>query len=348
VALGGDTVSGATLTRFYAVHAMLLPALLVAILAFHIFLVRAHGISSEDSDDAADGAAAEPRATETSPAPTERLPGGAAPPAAADASPPAPAEMLASSPADDTPHGPLYRFYPEHAWRSALVFAAALLALIALSIYAEIPREPVAGTLVEDYLPRPEWYYMWLFQLLTYFPGKWEAIGSLAIPFVGVTLLFLLPFLDRSRRRGVRHRPLPLAVGVTAIVGLIYLTAMGFAGAKPYGQVTPVPDRALTSSEQRGLYLYVDRQCAYCHQINGQGGHRVGPDFSNVIAKDRSADYLARYIRNPQSVNRTSIMPKYDLPPADLQALADFILAVGSADETRLVTRQEVLKPDAK
>ena len=213
------------------------------------------------------------------------------------------------------------------------------------AFFAQIPREPVAGTLVESYLPRPEWYYMWLFQLLTYFPGKWEWVGSLVFPLLGVTLLFALPFMGKSRRLGVRHRPLPLAIGVTVIVGLVYLTVQGFAGAKPYGQVIPVADRPLSPSETRGLFLYADRDCAYCHQIDGQGGHRVGPDLSNVIAKHRTKDYLVRYIHSPQSINRTSIMPKYDLPQADLEALADFILSLDfSRHPMKLMTRDQAMR----
>jgi mono/diheme cytochrome c family protein len=103
---------------------------------------------------------------------------------------------------------------------------------------------------------------------------------------------------------------------------------MGFAGAKPYGQVIAVPDRQLSPREARGLQLYADRECSYCHQINGAGGHRVGPDLSNELAKHRTKDYIARYIRDPQSVNRTSVMPKYDLPQKDLDALADFIYSL--------------------
>src|SRR5688572_19193290 len=173
VMLGGDTLSGSTLTRFYAIHAMLLPALLVAFTAFHIYLVRAHGTSEGELE------------------------------------------------VEDEPPKRVYRFFPEHLWRASIVFSITFLILLGLSIWAHIPREQVAGTLVEDYLPRPEWYYMWLFQLLTYFPGKWEAVGSLGIPFVILTSLIVLPFLDRSRRFGMRNRPLPLAVGVTVIVGIV-------------------------------------------------------------------------------------------------------------------------------
>jgi quinol-cytochrome oxidoreductase complex cytochrome b subunit len=303
--LGGDSVSGATLTRFYAVHAMLLPALFIALTAVHIYLVRVHGIA-EESEDMTPGTAE------------------------------------ASGPLTDGE--PVYRFYPEHLWRASVAFAGVFVILIALSIFANIPREAVAGTLVDSYLPRPEWYYMWLFQLLTYFPGKWEAVGSLMIPFVGVTLMFTLPFFNRPRRIGTVNRPLPMAVGVMLIVGIVYLTFMGFAGAKPYGQTVAIPDRTLTADESRGLYLYANRECAYCHQIDGQGGHRVGPDLSNEIAKRHAKDYLVRYIKNPQSVNSTSIMPKYDLPEADLNALADFILSLDFHKyPIKTVTRAEAL-----
>jgi len=128
------------------------------------------------------------------------------------------------------------------------VFAAVFLVLIGLSVFGHIPREQIAGTLVENYLPRPEWYYMWLFQLLTYFPGKWEVLGSLVIPILGLALLFALPFLDRSRRSGISNRPIAVAFGVTAIMGIVYLTIMGLAGAQPYGQSIPVPSRSLTPS----------------------------------------------------------------------------------------------------
>src|SRR5205823_5957543 len=137
VALGGDTISGSTLTRFYAVHAMLLPALLVAFIAFHIYLVRAHGIAEESTDepDASQHAGTEPQGAERS--------SGAVP-----------------GPTPDHVNARVYRFFPEHLWRASIVFVAAFLVLIALSIFAPIPREPVAGTQVDNYLPRPEWYYM--------------------------------------------------------------------------------------------------------------------------------------------------------------------------------------------
>ncbi|HVM50944.1 MAG TPA: cytochrome b N-terminal domain-containing protein [Candidatus Acidoferrum sp.] len=347
LALGGDTVSGATLTRFYAVHAMLLPALLLIFAVSHIYLVRVHGLAEEPAEVVPGENSTKPDLARSPSGPLTRPEGHPLPirwaEGGGEGSVPG-APILRSK--DAKPAERQYRFYPEHAWRSAVLFAVVFLGLIALSLFGHIPREPVAGTLVPDYLPRPEWYYLWLFQLLTYFPGKWEVLGSLVVPILALVLLFALPFLGRNRRLGVANRPLALAVGVTGIVGVVYLTAQGFAGVRAYGQVIPVPNRALSATEKRGLFLYADRDCAYCHQINGVGGHRVGPDLANMAAKRRSKEYLARYIKDPQAIKPTAIMPKYDLPQADLDALADFVLSLDfSRYAMKAESREDALKP---
>src|SRR5262249_49117932 len=153
LALGGENISGSTLTRFYAIHAMLLPALLVGFIAFHIYLVRAHGIAEEDE--------------QPSPSPGTPGEGGGEGFSRSDTKHPHPNPLPGYR-----ERKPEYRFFPEHLWRSSIVFLGVFLILLGLSLWAQMPREPVAGTLVESYLPRPEWYYMWLFQLLTLFPGK--------------------------------------------------------------------------------------------------------------------------------------------------------------------------------
>lgn len=299
IMLGGQTMSGLTLTRFYAVHTLLLPAMLTGCAVLHIYLVRLHGLA-EDPE---------------------------------------------KQPAEAEVGRPTYRFFPEHTFRSAIVFSVVLLILIGLSVFARIPREQIAGTVIEFYLPRPEWYFMWLFQLLTLFSGAWEMVGSLAIPIIGVILLVALPFLSKSRMRGLANRPLAVAVGFTAVIGIVYLSLMGFAGTLPYGEIIPVPQRDLRANEVRGLSLYVDRECAYCHQIQGRGGHRTGPDLANILAKGRDTDYLVKFMKDPQEVSSTSIMPKYDLPDKDLRDLAEFILALDFRKYSmKIMKRDEVPK----
>lgn len=298
--LGGDSVSGFTLTRFYAIHMLLLPALIVFFTAFHIYLVRIHGLADKKVGDSA------PDATK-----------------------------------EDGP----YRFYPEHMSKALLAFVVLLIALVGLSVFGKVPREEIAGTMLDSYLPRPEWYYMWTFQLLTYFSGQWEEIVTFAIFIVGGGLLVAVPFMGSPKVTGVARRPLSMAAGVTLVLGLVYLSYAAYAGLKSYQDIIPVPDRQLTASEQRGLKVYVEKECSYCHQIKGRGGLRSGPDIANMVEKKKTAEHLARFVKNPQAVAASSSMPKYALSDPDLHALADFMLALDfSKNPMKIIQQESVLK----
>ena len=285
--LGGETVSGLTLTRFYAIHTLILPALTAMCIGIHIYLVRIHGISEHES------------------------------------------HMSHSKP--DLP-GASYRFFPEHLFKASIAFIIVFSIILILSFSVDIPREDIACTIDPDYLPRPEWYYMWLFQLLTFFSGKSELIGSLVIPVSGVVLLFCLPFLSRSPSKSPWDRPVAIAISVACLAGIVYLSIIGISNSKPYGETIRVPDRKMTPSELNGLQIFADRECAYCHHILGSGGRREGPDLSNVVKKGRTREWLMDFIKDPQAVSPWSIMPKYDLADDELGALADFLTALDFSD----------------
>jgi ubiquinol-cytochrome c reductase cytochrome b subunit len=134
-------------------------------------------------------------------------------------------------------------------------------------------------------------------------------------------------------------------VGVTAVVGIFYLTATGFGGAMSYGTTLTLPDRPLEATERAGAHAYLKNDCAYCHSILGRGGRRVGPDLSNIKAKGRTPDYVAAFIKDPQSKSAWSIMPKYDLPEAQLKEMADFILALDfNRYPVKTVAKEDVAK----
>lgn len=290
--LGGDGMSGFTLTRFHSIHTLLLPALLLLFLAMHIYLIRLHNLSD----------------------PRERVGGEPLPPPVEGSAP--------------------YRFFPEHMHRAAIAFGILFCVLLALAAVAPAPLEDKAGTFIADYLPRPEWYYMWIFQLLTYFTGAWEAVGSLVIPVGGALLMICVPFMSESRMKGLANRPVSMGIGLTFIVCVVYLTGQAYSEAAPYNKVvltpsgTPGAPGAMTEEVRQGLRIYVERECAYCHNILGQGGHRTGPDMSNMKAKGRTAEHLAAYIKDPKSKMASSAMPAYDLRPEELKALAAFLLAL--------------------
>ncbi len=291
--LGGPDMSGFTLTRFYSIHTLVLPALLLCFMAMHIYLIRLHNLSD----------------------PRERLAGECLPPS----------------------NGKPYRFFPEHMHRTAIAFGVLFLALLVLGAKLPAPLEARAGTFIADYLPRPEWYYMWVFQLLTYFTGVWEAVGSLVIPVGGVLLMICVPFLSESRMKGIVNRPVSLSIGLTFIVCVVYLTSQAYSEAAPYNKIVMTPSRTLTAQENRGLRLFVEHQCSYCHNILGKGGHRTGPDMSNMRAKHRTPDYLADYIKAPASKMASTTMPAYDMKDTELKDIAAFLLSLDFRGDVKAV-----------
>jgi ubiquinol-cytochrome c reductase cytochrome b subunit len=282
--LGGENVSGFTLTRFYSVHTLVLPACLLLFMAVHIYLIRVHNLSD----------------------PRERIAGETLPPYT----------------------GKPYRFYPEHTDRTSLGVGVLFIILLFLAAFVDPPMEQQAGTFIADYLPRPEWYYMWLFQLLTYFTGAWELIGTLVLFGGLVVLLFGVPFFSESKLKGIGNRPVSVGVAATFGLCIVYLTVMAYSSAAPYNKTILVPNRTLTAEETRGMQVFVGQQCSYCHNILGEGGHRTGPDMSNMARKDRSPEYLASYVKDPKSQMSSTTMPQYVLTDQQLKDLSSFLLSL--------------------
>jgi len=236
-------------------------------------------------------------------------------------------------------------FFPHSMFKDSVVFTVVFSLILLLAIFVPPELEKIAGTLDPSYLPRPEWYFMWLFQLLKYFEGKFEAVGSLVIPGIGFLLLLFLPFLSRSKSRSPADRPLTTAVGIMSIMALVYMSFLGAADSYlPYGKKFTIPDRPLQPAEIKGIQLFVDKDCSYCHHVLGRGGRREGPDLSNIVAKDRSKEWLIRYVKDPNAVRSWSVMPKYDFKQDELESLAKYLLSL-DFDKYRpvVVDRQKVL-----
>src|SRR3989304_9187111 len=92
-------------------------------------------------------------------------------------------------------------FFPDILFKDAVVSLVIFLALIGLAYFLGTPLEARADPADSNYTPRPEWYFLFLFQLLKYFPGQLEVVGVFVIPTLAILILLSLPFLDRSRYR---------------------------------------------------------------------------------------------------------------------------------------------------
>ena len=132
-------------------------------------------------------------------------------------------------------------FYPDQVFEDVvgMLILFVILAVVALSV--SVPLEDVADPTNADYDPRPEWYFLFLFQLLKYFQGPFEVIGTFVIPTVGMVLLLLLPFLDRSERVVLWKRPVALTVTTVCVAGIVLLTILGASSPKLDTQDTPQP-----------------------------------------------------------------------------------------------------------
>jgi len=143
-------------------------------------------------------------------------------------------------------------FFPDLFAVEALVALAMLVVLVVLSAVTRAPLEETASRDAVGFTPRPEWYFLWFFQLLKYFKGSFEAVGTTLVPALAVALLLAIPFLDRrpakTKRLGGRTRPLrvvPRVIAVVVVALLLTLTivaAVSDRGATPAPAPAPVPE----------------------------------------------------------------------------------------------------------
>ena len=123
-------------------------------------------------------------------------------------------------------------FYPHQVFEDVVGMLILFVILAAVAIFVPVPLEDVADPTNADYDPRPEWYFLFLFQLLKYFQGPFEIIGTFVIPTVGMLLLLFLPFLDRSERVVLWKRPIALTVTSVSVIAIVVLTILGGTSKK--------------------------------------------------------------------------------------------------------------------
>jgi quinol-cytochrome oxidoreductase complex cytochrome b subunit len=76
------------------------------------------------------------------------------------------------------------------------------------------------------YQPRPEWYFLFLYQLTKYFPGRWTFVGAVLLPGLAFSLLLLAPFLDRGQATRLRQRKAAALTGFGLLSAIVVLTLL--------------------------------------------------------------------------------------------------------------------------
>ena len=202
---GGSELGALTLTRFYSMHIMLLPASLAALVVVHLYLVIRLGVT-------------------VPPQLWEKFGGQGRG-----------ATLRAISEEDYEERYLSFKARGHHYWpdivsEDIIAAAAVLVAIFGMMVAAGVPLEAPADPTNTSYVPRPEWYFMFLFQILKYFPGNLEWLGAGLLPPLGLLVLLFLPLIDRSPWRSPTRRPVGMAIGLLSLILLAYLTWAGYQG----------------------------------------------------------------------------------------------------------------------
>jgi ubiquinol-cytochrome c reductase cytochrome b subunit len=343
VVRGGGEVGALTLARFFATHTLLLPALTVGAVVAHLYLVIRHGISAPP-DAAAERA--ELRRSEIG----ERGPETG--PLTPDSQPPTSEPWHA---AYLRRYADLKRkgepFFPDILVKDAIVALGVLLILFGLVVWRGVPTEAAADPTNTLYVPRPEWYFMFLFEFLKYVPGQLEGLAAIGLPTLVLLILFLLPFVDRSPTRHPRLRPYSVGLTLLAIIGIAFLTVQAFQSTPP--AVAQEPGERLTAAQQAGRALF-RRSCSSCHTVDGSGT-TPGPDLSG-LSEQRDSAWIHNYIEVPKNVNPAATMPGF-VPPLshqEVEMITSYLMGLHAApqptpapiQEIRIVAYQFGFSPD--
>ncbi len=287
--LAGDTVGGATLSRFFATHVFFIPGLIFLLVGVHLYLVVYNGISEPPK---------------------------------------------VGRPVDPPTYRKWYRnlverdgvpFWPDAAWRDMVFGALVVVTIVALAAVVGPPElgKPPDPTIIEA-SPRPDWYFLWYFAVLTLIPRWSENYVIVLGPLTLVVAMVLLPLLAGRGERSPLRRPWSFAVALAVVVTIWHYSRIGdVAPWSPRFAAQPLAAATVGATSgpiAEGARLFYDKGCEFCHRIDGNGGIR-GPDLSDV------GERLSREQIVTRIYSGAANMPSYvnTLSQDELRALVTFL-----------------------
>jgi ubiquinol-cytochrome c reductase cytochrome b subunit len=312
--LGGPIIAGATLTRFFALHVFVIPGLLIALVCLHLLLVLKLGINEWP------------------------MPGRLVRKATYER------EYHELTKTDGAP------FVPYAIWKDMFFMAFILIAVAACAAYFGPfgPSGQPDPTVIQT-APKPDYFFLWLYALLSLLPPSMETPALLIGPVVAIGALLLLPFLSGEGEKSWKRRP--IAVLTILLVAIILSTFTHLSGYTPWSphmdawSAEPIPQEFLSHRsplERQGALVFQLKQCHNCHALDGVGGER-GPALDKVALR-LTHDQLIR-----QVIQGGGNMPAYgnNLSPSETTALVAFLGTLRPAgtlparDASRSVVQQE-------
>jgi mono/diheme cytochrome c family protein len=198
----------------------------------------------------------------------------------------------------------------------------------------DAPADP--GTI--NFVPRPDWYFYFLFYLLRIF--KWPPtviLGTIGIPTLCLVLLLAMPFIDVRAERRLSRRPVAIIAAILVVLSMGVLTYKGATAKEALGTelIAKIPSWAKTQGFQNnpkalaGAKLFAVSGCLNCHTYNGVGGTFPGaPNLTAEGFKNKGVAFQIAHLKCPACVNPGSPMPSFQgLGEQNLLALANFLQA---------------------
>jgi hypothetical protein len=207
-------------------------------------------------------------------------------------------------------------FFPYAVAKDSLMACIVMLLIIVMSLVLGAELGPKADPTTTTYVPRPEWYFFFLFELLRVVkPPVLTPLATIGIPTVCLILLLLLPFYDRSPERRPERRPIATVAGILTIFAMGYLTFLGAAAGSPNSI-----DLEVAKQYEAGKLVAAQSGCLACHKIGENGNSGPGPNLTEIGDRLLPAA-IRRTLENP-----TAPMPSYrQLPAEKKDALVAFL-----------------------
>lgn len=192
-------------------------------------------------------------------------------------------------------------FFPYAIMKDSVMACVVVGVIIFMSLYLGAEQGPKADPTTTTYVPRPEWYFFFLFELLRVIkPPELVPIATIGVPTIAMVLLLLLPFYDRNPERNPLKRPIASIAGIMTIIAMAFLTFLGAnAGSPTEIEIDVAPEY------QAGKLVAAQSGCLACHQFGENGNNGPGPKLTEIGAR-----------LNPAAIARSleigpGIMPSY-------------------------------------
>ena len=201
-------------------------------------------------------------------------------------------------------------FFPYAVYKDLLIATLAIGIVITLAIVHRVEVGEPVNPASTDFVPRPEWYFFFLFELLKIFKGQNALMpvimATFIVPNILMLLLIITPFIDRGPERRIQKRPIALFSGIAVIVFLAYMTNQGANSNEGVG-AGGLPITVSDPVAKAGETIFLTNGCTSCHQIAGVGAPGPGPNLTEEGTKGHPPEFYKGFVSDPPG----NVMPNF-------------------------------------